>query len=297
MLISHAKQAFKAFVPLLLPEEHPFWTADELPLIGREEVYSSPISGLVFMHQPAHTIMLASGPETSNLMRGTPDKYLKFAYSSRYGFSVNSDQLGFKQEAHDSMLAFSEVDDGLHYRTREHCEDAKLVKDTLCSRWHPFPDTTVETYIILRKPWHIRVHKIISARSLSTIEGGFAVPRTDFEADDHFVEQRSAAVMTTQGSDDFSGIIDISPVVRRKTRVHAPHGNTNSMSPRTSVPQLMGEIEANVVTVFACAVLAGPDAWAMVEVAKDAPSVPSIEELEQLVKSDGVQVAICRPDA
>ena len=69
--------AMKAFLALALPETHPFWSADELPITGRNEIVPSTTSGMVFIHQPNHTILLVSGLETGLQMRGMPEKYKK----------------------------------------------------------------------------------------------------------------------------------------------------------------------------------------------------------------------------
>jgi hypothetical protein len=55
--------SMKAFAPLSLPADHPFWTAEELPMPERESVYVDPVADMVFNHhQPGHTVMLVSGP-------------------------------------------------------------------------------------------------------------------------------------------------------------------------------------------------------------------------------------------
>ena len=282
--------AMKAFNPLQLPADHPFWTAEELPLTNRHQTAAFSIPGMVFTHQPGHTVLLVAGPETGQQMRAVPEKYKKFAYSSRYGFSIESDALGFEVGAFDSMIALS--DDGTHYRVREHCLDAYLAGDVLFSLWEPWNDVKVETWLIPNGPWHIRVHRVTSPRALSTIEGGFAAPRTDFNADERHGEESSAWVLSTLG--DFSGILDVS-TPNRSARIMNPHGNTSIMFPRTFVPQLRGVVEANSPRVFTCAVLAGPNGAAMKAAWSKPPNVPTVKELEELFRSKGVQVEVCKP--
>ncbi|KAG0648266.1 hypothetical protein D0Z07_5231 [Hyphodiscus hymeniophilus] len=282
--------ALKAFTPLQLPSDHPFWTAEELPLTGRNTVAPMPVVGMVFCHQPGHTVLLTAGPETGQQMRFSPEKYKKFAYSSRYGFSIESDSRAFKLGAFDSIIAFS--DDGNHYRVREHCVEAHIAGNVLFSLWQPWHDVKVETWLIPSGPWHIRVHRISSPRKLSTIEGGFAAPRTDNQGDEVHREQTSSWVLSKLG--DFSGILDLSSS-QRSARVNTPHGNTNLMFPRTLIPQLMGEVEANVPVTFACAVLAGPDGKTVNEVWTSPPVAPSVKDLEELFQKKGVQVEVTKP--
>jgi hypothetical protein len=280
--------AMKAFTPLQLAADHPFWTAEELPLI-RNPVSAHPIPGMVFCHQPGHTVLLTAGPETGQQMRAVPEKYKKFAYSSRYGFSVESDPLGFELGVFDSMIALS--DDGRHFRVREHCVEAHIAGDILFSLWKPWRDVKVETWLIPSGPWHSRVHCIISPRPLSTIEGGFAAPRTDLDGDSINSERASAWILSKLG--DFSGIRD-SSVPNRSARTIKPHGNTSVMFPRTIVPQLRGDVEANVPKEFSCTVLASPDGVTMKDVWLAPPVVPTVEQLREIFKTEGIQVEVSK---
>ena len=277
----------KIFIPLALPASHPFWSAEELPIV-RSSIISFSVAGMVLTHQPNHSTLLVSGPETGLQIRGVPEKYLKFAYSTRYGFSVESDPLGFKIGAFDNMIAFS--DDEIHYRVREHCARAAMAGDNLYSLWYPWSDVKVETWLIPRGQWHIRIHRIFSPRDLFTTEGGFAAPRTDFDGDESNTEQFSARVVSKLG--DFSGIVDGSPQ-RRSARVTAPHGNTSVMFPRTLVPQLQGQVISGAPVVFACAVLAGPDGDSTKALWNSIPDIPTVEECESLFAGHGSNVEVC----
>jgi hypothetical protein len=189
------------------------------------------------------------------------------------------------------MIAFS--DDGTHYRTRERCEIARIAHNILYSVWNPYPNVIVETYLVPKGAWHVRVHKIFSSIALSTIEGGFVIPKSDFDRDSIIVTSDSARAISSS-SEEFSAIVDMSPSQPRTARIHSPHGNTNVMIPRGVVPQLLGEVKAGVCTVFACAVLAGPKADDMQSWWQEFPECPTIEVLEELFKS-GRDVEICKP--
>jgi hypothetical protein len=242
---------------------------------------------MVFTHQTDHTVMLVSGPGTPHAMRGVPEKYFKFAYSSRYGFSVESDAMAFDKAVFDSMIGLSS--DGKHYRVREQVNTAYLAGDVLFSTWAPWSDVAVETWIIPSGAWHLRVHSITSSRPLQTIEGGFAAPRTDFAADQRVEAGSSAYVVSMLG--DFSGILDGSPR-KRLARVNAPYANTSLMYPRTLVPQLLGDVAANEKTVFASAILAGPDKQALLQAWSTPPKFPTVAELEKLMADKGILVKI-----
>lgn len=284
--------AMKAFSPLCLPADHPFWAAEELPMPKRPEVASFPVPGLVFTHAPGHTVMFVAGPDSNKVMRFVPEKYEKFAYSTRYGFSVESDARGFDSGAFDSMIAFS--DDDAHYRVREHCEAAQIAGNITYTVWHPWADVNVETWLIPYQEWHVRIHRIKSPRRLSTIEGGFAGPKADLNLDTISTDDGAAYALTKAG--DFTGIMDFSASPGRTARVNKPHGNTSVMFPRTLVPQLRGVVEPNETRVFQCVVVAGPDGAAAKEAWSQAANspIPTIQELEQTFKSSGRVIDIVK---
>lgn len=162
--------AFKAFLPLAIAEDHPFWTAKEIVPEQAPEIVPQRHPGMVIMRAGGDVIALSSGQENLQMRCGT-EKYAKFAYSARYGFSVEADERAFALAAFDSALAFS--DDGLHYRVRETNEEAKLAGEVLYAKWSPFADVDVETWLVPAAPWHIRLHRIRTSRPLRIAEGGF----------------------------------------------------------------------------------------------------------------------------
>ncbi|AYG61047.1 DUF2264 domain-containing protein [Rhizobium jaguaris] len=276
--------AFKAFLPLALPETHPFWTAEEKPPVTEPAIVPLKHPGMVMMHGKADVVALSSGQENLQ-MRFGPEKYAKFAYSARYGFSVESDERAFAGGAFDSMLAFS--DDGLHYRVRESNGEAKLAGDTLYAKWSPWPDVTVETWLIPAAPWHVRLHKIVTPRPLQTAEGGFAIARRDFEADT-LSSQKGAAYVV--GETDFSGILDLGSTVPREGLAQKAPPNTNLIVAKTLVPQLRAAIPAGE-TILVSAILAEHDPAAVSSAWTKPPAKPDIDALRALIAEKGVTVS------
>jgi hypothetical protein len=276
--------AFKAFLPLALAENHPFWTAEETPLVKAETIAPQHHPGMVMIRTKGDVVALSSGQENLQMRFGS-EKYAKFAYSARYGFSVESDERAFGGGAFDSMLAFS--DDGFHYRVREANSEAKLAGDVLYSKWSPFGDVSVETWLIPSPPWHIRVHRIVGPRPLQTAEGGFAIARRDFNAD-RLEEAEGFAAAT--GEFDFSGILDLGSTIKRTGIAQKAPPNTNMIVAKTLVPQLRGEIPAGE-TILISAVLALVDPDAASGSWKEPPQAPDIGALRALVERDGVTVS------
>lgn len=277
--------AFKAFLPLALPASHPFWAAEEAPSPDFTEPVPQPQPGMVMMHTPGNVIALSSGQENLQMRFGS-EKYAKFVYSSRYAFSVESDERIFEGAAIDGMLAFS--DDNRHFRVRETNEDALIAGTALYARWRPWSDVEVETWLLPHAPWHIRIHRIRTPRPLATAEGGFAVARADAYRNLERVEEREGAALVIT-PDDFSGIVDLSSSAQRQGIAQKAPPNTNLIYPKTFVPQLRGEIGSGE-TILTTAVVALPQPDEAVRVWAAVPQAPRIEELENLFAHNGRRV-------
>jgi hypothetical protein len=276
--------AFKAFLPLAIPAEHPFWTSAEEAPASSESVSPQRHPGMVLMRAGSDVVALSSGQENLQMRFGT-EKYAKFAYSARYGFSVEADERSFAGGAFDSALAFS--DDGLHYRVRETNTEAKLAGDVLYSKWAPFRDVSVETWLVPAAPWHIRIHRINSPRALQTAEGGFAIAKRDFDLDTLSAEQGSSHVI---GETDFSGIVDLGSSVKRMGLAQKALPNTNMIVAKTLVPQLRGEIPAGE-SILITAVVALDDPAAQSTIWPELPEAPDIAALMAKVESEGITVS------
>src|SRR5204863_5338458 len=121
----------------------------------------------------------------------------------------------------DGMIGFS--DDGVHFRAREVLEEALIADDRLYSRWRPFADVVVDTWLVPAAPWHIRVHRISTPRPLRTAEGGFAIERADFNMD---VSEAGKGRALWRGRDDISVILELSPLEGRQGHAVSPIANT-----------------------------------------------------------------------
>ncbi|WP_163267202.1 DUF2264 domain-containing protein [Chelativorans alearense] len=276
--------ALKAFLPLALPESHPFWQAEEAPAVTPREPVPLKHPGMVMMHTPGNVVALSSGQQNYQMRFGA-EKYAKFAYSSRYGFSVESDERAYANAAFDGMIGLS--DNGRHYRVRESNEAALIAGDTLYGKWKPWGDVTVETWLVPANPWHIRVHRIETPRPLHATEGGFAIARADLDADTREEgEGRALAHSTT----DLSVILDLSEGAKRAGRAHRAMPNTNLISAKTIVPQLRGEIPAGttLLVTAAMALPAGGDTKAALA---SPPPPPDLAALERLFASEGIEVS------
>jgi hypothetical protein len=276
--------ALKAFLPLALPEDHPFWRAEETPAVTSAAPVPLQHPGMVMLHTPGNVVALSAGQQNLQMRFGS-EKYAKFVYSSRYGFSVESDERGYRSAAFDGMLGLS--DDGRHYRVRETNVDARIAGDSLYALWKPWQDVTVETWLVPANPWHLRVHRIETPRPLHATEGGFAIGRADGNAD---ACESSDGRALARSPTDLSVILDLGEGARRTGRAHRAPPNTNLIVARTLVPQLQGELAAGV-TLLVTAAMALPAGEAADAALAAPPAAPDLAALAALFASEGVQVS------
>ncbi|MHA8112186.1 DUF2264 domain-containing protein [Kosakonia cowanii] len=240
--------ALKVFLILALPASHPFWCAEEQPLprLDAQRVVAPAGQLIVHSEESKHVWMLTAGQLELNNYVNTEAKYTKFAYSSRFGFTIERGRYGIKHAACDSMLLLSEGDN--YFRGRRECDEVVISEQAIFSRWSPWHDVQIATWLIPCGEWHLRVHRIDTARALTSVEGGFAVLKAP-----HRSEQHGSVVVAENG---VSGIFNLlADVPREADSVITPPNSSIMFSPCASIPVLRTEIPAGQQWL-ACAVQA-----------------------------------------
>lgn len=165
--------AMKAFVPLMLPDDHPFWAAEEEEEEGvfpDRSPSCQAVPGFV-LSEDEDQVLLLNGSSGPTWFRQGAAKYAKLAYSSLFGFSVESDNRWDGQLAADSMLTFREPGGAL--RVREQVRETQVSPaGVVRSTWSVWPDVEIETAMWAAAPWHYRVHTIRTGRYVETRETG-----------------------------------------------------------------------------------------------------------------------------
>lgn len=165
----------KSFVVLALPADHPFWSAEAAPLPRMPELYAMQSADLLFQRLPDGQVNAYAPAEVEQNEHGQfAEKYAKFVYNTRFGFSASRSYVQLEQAAPDSMLAF--VIDGYTF-VRRHSERFQLLGDRLLSQWSPFAGITVTTELIPQGRGHIRRHTVQSNVACTAYDCGFAVPK------------------------------------------------------------------------------------------------------------------------
>jgi hypothetical protein len=254
--------AMKAFLPLALAPDHPFWQADEEPLPDRPDVVSQDKAKKVLCRDSDHLFALSLAQESDH----GREKYTKFAYSAQFGFSVAGRTPGPGQAGHDSALALSL--DGDQYKIPNAATTTAVYGTTLAQRWDPWDGVSVETWLAPALPWHVRVHRLTTDRRIHSEEGGFALDRTGDDDANRFTHTAEDGTALARYPGGVSGIVD--PSGDRTPVVLDEEPNTNLNASRTVVPTLRATYEPGAHWL-ASAVMASPDresAWERVPVVR-----------------------------
>ena len=242
--------ALMAFACLMLPEEDDFWAEQAAPL-PELPALAPALGGSALVQRDAagEVVLFPSGRVPGHPFAQSDNKYSKFAYSSRFGFSVARSQRTLEEAAPDSMLAF--VINGRVF-VRDGVEKSEVTRGAdgglrLVSRWSPWPGIEVETVIELlaNGMGHVRRHRVVSSVACEVFDCGFAVPGDYHRMSLEEVELvcRVRAVGAAQGEPG-------EPVLIK------PEPNTNISCGKTLIPAVSYQIVpgitqlATVVEVF-----------------------------------------------
>ena len=250
--------AMKVFAVLALGEDHPFWQAEERPVMPPRVLLDEQARLLVTRDAFNSSVIAYTAGNHAYEHTHEDEKYEKFAYSTRFGFSVVKEEGTLKKGAFDSMLAVK-GERGL-WHARSGFERFALSEKEVNCTWRPMDGVEITTRIIPCENWHVRCHTVRADMPLQAAEGGFAVCR-DFEGmrpcdrveSQRFADDRKAAVLCARGSCAIFALKGY----RQGTVVEA-EANTNLIYPRTLIPTLTAELHPGE-TRLVCAVCASED--------------------------------------
>ncbi len=171
--------ATKFFAMLALDDDHPIWQTEEKPLphltgkklLREADMLVTRHRGDVFAY-PAGTIENAAFCQSAA-------KYLRFAYSTRFGFQLKLGDSFSVEALADSTLMF---DVGGVFCDRRHSFGHELTEDHLVIRWSPMDGIRVTTTITPTETAHTRHHVIESDFTCVAYDCGFAVACRDGDA-------------------------------------------------------------------------------------------------------------------
>lgn len=260
--------AFKWFIILAVDDGHPFWSVMEDEKLPTKRISMQKEKNFLIQNieNGQHAVALCSGQYVPNGFANFTAKYSKFAYSSKYAFSVSRGYETLRGGAFDSMLALRAEGDSL-FHVRERNGIREINEWYILSEWAPYGDVNIETYLIPCGEFHIRIHKINSRRKLYAAEGGFSIKRWEKDSDKTIECDSNKAFVGT--AEDISIVFNLwgyhkgIPVLSENTNLHYP---------RSVLPVLEGEVQEGN-NIFACAVFAGSNSLYNQEIIKQVPKL------------------------
>lgn len=236
--------AFKVFLPLALPEDHAFWTCAEEPMppAPSQVFQSKPIFHIIATDSGRHKIALNGGQNGAFRPRHSAEKYFKFAYSTRFGFTVPVCRDGYNGQGPDNMLALS--DDDVHFRVRSDSRILHSEADGMVCAWAPWPDVQIITALLPEGDGYGIAHRIGTARHLWAYAGGFSFPQQDAHTN---VADGCASVSSPQGYSCIRSLEGYSDV-----GVEALQPRCDLRDPLTNLPYLKVRLAPGTHLLSAC---------------------------------------------
>ena len=234
--------AMKAFMFLGLPEDHPFWAAECAPLPELDERKYLEYAGMVLQRGKENVVALVPGRLVADGHSHTVEKYSKFAYSSKFGFSIMRSNVTLAECAPDSMLAFEAY--GYFFVKDVIDPDFTVSEERLIFSWSPIKGIYVKTTIEPTKTGHIRTHEITSNVECKAYDGGFAVSTDDRKPYSRTENGDSSCV---ENEDGYCSVRAVEG--DGEGQVLIPDPNTNLMAPKTSIPMAVYAIRPGVQTI------------------------------------------------
>ena len=230
-----------AFACLALPEDDAFWSTPASDTFLADEGLVLALGGtaLAARDKEGEVTLYPSGRVPGHPFAQSDNKYSKFVYSSRFGFSVARSQRTIEEAAPDSMLSF--VVDGRVF-VRDGVDDSRVVtlddgRRAVWSHWCPCRGIEVETDIVPVDGGHLRRHRVSSSIECTAYDAGFAVP-----GDYHWVTL-----------DDIDPVchVEAKGVLEGDGVLLHPEANTNITCGKTVIPAVryaIGMGESRIVT-------------------------------------------------
>lgn len=227
----------KTFAVLALPDNHEFWSAEAMPMPELEQLHCIPEADMLIRRHNGEVTAYVAGTHKNFACGQIIPKYLKFAYSTEFGFNTAKSALSLEEAACDNMLCF--VVNGL-VLTRRFTEAYEVAEDKITVTWSPFEGISVTTQIIPTDCGHDRIHKIKSDFSCTAYDCGFAVASADSDKCEIMEESGGATAKNTFSS---------CTVIGGEGHVISASPNTNIMHPKTVIPCVKYTVDKGITVI------------------------------------------------
>ncbi len=227
--------ALKSFAILGLDNNHDFWKIEPEVFPKVDKIKSFQKGSGIIQHTNDNAVLFVPGMTTGHHQPNYEEKYSKFAYSSKYGFSISRSQRTIEECAPDSMLAFKVFD---HIFVKAKVDNYKQCSDKFIINWSPVEGIKVESTIDLVDGGHIRTHMIESDYDCVANDCGFAIP-IKVKKDIKIIEDNLHSVVGSPVG--FCEIVLIEGVGTGQVIECSP--NTNLIFSKTAIPSIRYHIK------------------------------------------------------
>ncbi len=234
----------KAFMALLIPENHPFWDIDSVKLPSESGNYT-----VVPAHKDIHMIFEGNGGRVTmynntaqyyqnGLMThkfgNVRNWYSKFAYNSAAGFGCS----GVDNISIDSMISLMTKDKAMNSH-RLGFTDLGYENGILHSVHIPFAndrETEIETYLVPLGGMHACIHKVTLSQEYYVCEAGFSLARWD----DYMPTEvcNSSAKVSNY---EYTSVLSAAAGVPVKFEISAPQAGFHLYAPLAAYPMYCTE--------------------------------------------------------
>lgn len=286
--------AFKAFLMLALPEEHSYWmTEEKLPNYEPQKLLEKPHM-LITHDDNQHVIAYTAGQHCQN-HGSTAEKYEKFVYSNKFGFSVSRGNT-LRDGAFDNTLAVSEAGEE-YYRMRYGTEEYHLTEEYVFARYRIGSVAKIESTVVPLMSWHVRIHKIHTERAIDIADGGFSIGAErcfeavsgaesgKYTANMIQLSNHSVAAVFPWGT---SAVVSMTGGIGELINVFP---NTNLFYNLTVLPTIKQRLEPGEHLVITC--VYGDQSCTVWEKEKEIPKV-AVEESEILISYRDRKIVVAR---
>ncbi|WP_413698729.1 DUF2264 domain-containing protein [Psychromonas sp. KJ10-10] len=230
--------AFKAFLPLMLEDDSPFWTSKEEPIDYPEVIKAMPASKTIAQRIDGNSIIHYAATVHPGFQL---DKYNKFAYSTFGGMDINALLYCEKMSFGDNIFAFS-FDDGCHWQMRQKNLNVKVLENQLIINWSSGKYIVLTTIEVKQDGGCVRTHRFKTDQDVWVVETGFSVGKWYQEEEVFISSGEQALQITVQGS---NGITTIKSLDTHKKSAHvSTRVNSDVSFPRSAVPFLLTKLTA-----------------------------------------------------
>ncbi|MBR6396210.1 MAG: DUF2264 domain-containing protein [Lachnospiraceae bacterium] len=241
--------ALKTFLFLALPDDHIFWKTKSKGLKLPAKVFLEKAGMLITRDQKGNVFMYPVGQKSGDF-GATREKYQKFVYGNRSGFSV-SRGTGLEDGAFDNCLAACYKDDDC-YRMQNDLMEFKACEDYTETSYMLLPGVKVTSRIVPESEGHMRIHLVETKYPIKLADGGFAFPKEFVKGYEVYnaieeitKDEKNCSLIKPE---EANGNVSLSQARclddLGKVRVISAFPNASLMYPLTMIPTVIYELEA-----------------------------------------------------